>query len=116
MHCSDPCAAVLSLARYDPNRGYHWEFPGDTAAEQNKKDTRTTQLRHDEPEESQRRRVDTLLSDLLKKFPPKIFAKKVKLKLANDTIIIICVVYRMEENQWVSCESFEWVTRNRWWW
>jgi hypothetical protein len=49
-------------------------------AQTHKDASTTSQLRLDDPGESQRRRVDTLLSDLLKKFPPKVFAKKVSNK------------------------------------
>ena len=38
----------------------------------------TGQLRLEDPGESQRRRVDNLLSDLVRKFPPKVFSKKVE--------------------------------------
>ena len=65
--------AVRSYSRYDPNRGNYWEFPN----EKSPKDVPVSQLQLGDPGEIQRRRVDNLLSDLLKKFPPKAFAKKV---------------------------------------
>lgn len=66
----------VSYSRYDPNRGYYWEFPDETA--NGKKDSASDSLlRPDDPGETQRRRVDHLLNDLLKKFPPRVFSKKV---------------------------------------
>ena len=72
-----PLRVVLSHSRYDPNRGYYWEFSDDKT--QTQKDSHTSTLVHpEEPTEPQRRKVDCLLSDLLKKFPPKAFARKVQ--------------------------------------
>ncbi len=67
---------VFSHSRYDPNRGYFWEFPEETS-QHVKEAAGTSLVRLEEPTDSQRRRVDVLLNDLIKKFPPKAFAKKV---------------------------------------
>ena len=76
IHSSVPFSPpVLSHSRYDPNRGYFWEFPEEKSS-QEAKETPVSQ-HPEEPTDLQRRRVDNLLNDLIKKFPPKAFAKKV---------------------------------------
>ena len=68
----------ISYSRYDPNRGYYWEFP-DEAGQQGQKDTPSeAPARPEDPTDTQRRRVDSLLNDLMKKFPPKSFGKRVR--------------------------------------
>ena len=68
-------SAAISYARCDPTKGYYWEFPNDKSTEEHEK-KQTGQK--EEPSDTQRRKVDYLLTDLVKRFPPKAFAKKVK--------------------------------------
>lgn len=66
---------ATSYARYDPSKGYYWEFPNDPSSENSS--NQTSKPKHEEPNDTQRKRVDILLGDLVKKFPPKAFARKV---------------------------------------
>lgn len=93
---SPPSPLANSYARYDPSKGYYWEFPDDKpagghmdtasgfllilflpslllAADKDQKKPGTDE----EPREAQRKKVDNLLTELVKKFPPKAFAGKV---------------------------------------
>ena len=87
------CSSAISYARYDPSKGHYWEFPDDKktgqlpfslskmaaispspSLDKDKKRPRG----EDEPREAQRKKVDVLLSELVKKFPPKAFIGKVQ--------------------------------------
>ncbi|KAL5464155.1 hypothetical protein EMCRGX_G033124 [Ephydatia muelleri] len=61
---------AISYARYDPTKGYYWEFPDD---EPEKRGTATIT---EEPNEIQRKRSDLLLAELTKKFPMKAYTSK----------------------------------------
>ncbi|XP_014785185.1 mediator of RNA polymerase II transcription subunit 6 isoform X1 [Octopus bimaculoides] len=63
---------ALSYARYHPSKGYWWEFKDKEETEKSKvKDTK----KKEEPSSVfQRQRVDLLLSELSKKFPPRFAA------------------------------------------
>ena len=67
--------SAISYARYDPTKGYHWEFPNNKSPEIGEK---KQQSQREEPSDPQRRRVDSLLTDLVRKFPPKAFSRKVE--------------------------------------
>ncbi len=73
LHTLHTFLTVTSYARYDPSKGYSWQFPSDTPSEI----TKGAGAEH--LSEEQRRRVDRLLTDLTHKFPPKAFGKKVKM-------------------------------------
>ncbi|XP_064402565.1 mediator of RNA polymerase II transcription subunit 6-like [Halichondria panicea] len=71
LHCvHEAFTEITSYARYDPSKGYSWQFPSDTPSEI----TKGAGAEHFS--EEQRRRVDRLLTDLTHKFPPKAFGKK----------------------------------------
>ena len=97
--CIDPVTAT-SYARYDPSKGYYWEFPNDPSSE--KSSQKASKPKQEEPDNTQRKRVDLLLGDLVKKFPPKAFARKVTIftvfpyHVVNQLIHQYC--YRMVEN------------------
>jgi len=79
----------ISYSRYDPNRGYYWEFP-DEAGQQGQKDMPSeVSTKPEDPTDTQRRRVDSLLSDLMKKFPPKTFGKRVRF------LVTVCVLNKI---------------------
>lgn len=67
-------SSAISYARYDPTKGYQWEFPNNKSAEVGEKKQPSQK---EEPSDPQRRRVDNLLTDLVRKFPPKAFSRKV---------------------------------------
>ena len=74
------CAVLTigaSYSRYDPNRGYYWEFPNESSQQGQKESSSDAASRPENPSDTQRRRVDNLLSDFTKKFTPKAFAKRV---------------------------------------
>lgn len=61
---------AISYARYDPTKGYYWEFPDD---EPEKKGVTSTP---EEPSTNQQRRTEVLLAELTKKFPMKAYTSK----------------------------------------
>ncbi|XP_003386493.1 PREDICTED: mediator of RNA polymerase II transcription subunit 6-like [Amphimedon queenslandica] len=61
-----------SYARYGPSQGYYWKFPGDSE----ETTSQTTSKTKNEPSEMQRKRVDGLLLELIKQFPPKVVQPK----------------------------------------
>lgn len=67
-------SAAISYARYDPTKGYQWEFPNSKSYDSHVKKQPSQK---EEPSDAQRRKVDNLLTDLVRKFPPKAFARKV---------------------------------------
>lgn len=75
-HCTacSSLATATSYARYDPSKGYYWEFPNDPSSKSSS--TEASKPKQEEPSDIQRKRVDMILGDLIKKFPPKAFARK----------------------------------------
>jgi mediator of RNA polymerase II transcription subunit 6 len=67
---------VHSFMRYHPTKGYSWDFGKDTASDAKDKEKAAEKAKEKTKEEFgstfQRRRVDLLLGELAKKFPPKI--------------------------------------------
>ena len=91
-------SSAISYARCDPTKGYHWEFPNDKSPKVHKKQP----SQKEEPSDVQRRKVDSLLMDLVRKFPPKAFARKVSTPLTvvviwKDTLPLF-FYHRMETN------------------
>lgn len=75
--------SAISYARYDPTKGYHWQFPNNKSAEVGEKKQPSQK---EEPSDPQRRRVDSLLADLVRKFPPKAFSRKV----STTRVVNVC--------------------------
>lgn len=68
---------TLSFVRYHPTRGYSWEFSSKDQDVRDKKDALSCGKMEEKPKDDvtssfQRRKVDMLLPELMKKFPPKI--------------------------------------------
>lgn len=68
---------VNGFMRYHPTKGYSWEFAKESQNEKEKEKEREKEKIKEKAKEDhgsafQRRRVDMLLGDLAKKFPPKI--------------------------------------------
>lgn len=67
-----------SYMRYHPTRGYSWDFGKDSQNDKDKdvpekeKERVKERAKDDMGSSFQRRRVDMILTDLIKKFPPKI--------------------------------------------
>ncbi|XP_070578978.1 mediator of RNA polymerase II transcription subunit 6-like [Ptychodera flava] len=63
---------VISYAKYHPSKGYWWEFKG-----KDNETEKTTQKKKEERSSIfQRQRVDVLLEELARKFPPKVIQAK----------------------------------------
>ena len=98
--------SAISYARYDPTKGYQWEFPNNKTAEVGGE--KKQQSQKEEPSDPQRRRVDSLLADLVRKFPPRAFSRKVHRILYIAALILtmwltfspfLSLLVRMEGNQ-----------------
>lgn len=75
-HLQSAFDETLSYMRYHPTRGYSWEFSKDQV-DRDKKDAANGDKSKDNPKDDvtsnfQRRKVDLLLPELVKKFPPKV--------------------------------------------
>ena len=93
--------------RYNPSRGYYWEFPDDQPKLKGKeegegaggggggaKQSAGSSSKEEQPSEGQRRRVDTLLSELMRKFPPKAFAAKKDLQgIKTRKLVLVPLVF-----------------------
>ncbi|XP_076354122.1 mediator complex subunit 6 isoform X2 [Tachypleus tridentatus] len=68
-HLQSAFDEALSYSRYHPSKGYWWEFKDQETTDKSK----TKEKVKEEPSSIfQRRRVDVLLAELTKKFPPKL--------------------------------------------
>ena len=88
-----------SYARYGPSQGYYWKFPGDSGIIitiiifiiilliTEETTSQTTSKTKNEPSEMQRKRVDGLLLELIKQFPPKVVQPKEDGKPLPSTMI-----------------------------
>ncbi|CAG2112091.1 unnamed protein product [Medioppia subpectinata] len=88
-HLSSAFEESYSYSRYHPSKGYWFEFSKDGDKEGNKdKSEKTTKEKVKEEMNSstkfQRKRVDILLSELTKKFPPKHIQQTPQQPLTND--------------------------------
>ena len=92
--------------RYNPSRGYYWEFPDDQPKLKGKEEGEGAggggggakqsagSSKEEQPSEGQRRRVDTLLSELMRKFPPKAFAAKKDLQgIKTRKLVLVPLVF-----------------------
>lgn len=75
-HLQSAFDETLSYMRFHPTRGYSWEFSKDQI-DREKKVVLNSEKSKDNPKEDvtsnfQRRKVDLLLPELMKKFPPKV--------------------------------------------
>lgn len=62
-----------SYMRYHPTKGYSWEFKDSTDSKKEKeKEKSKEKIKEEQSYSLQRRRMDLLLADLTRKFPPKI--------------------------------------------
>lgn len=69
-HLQSAFDEATSYSRYHPNKGYSWDF-SKTAAEKAKPKEKKEEKKKEEPSSMfQRQRVDMLLVDFLRKFPP----------------------------------------------
>lgn len=76
-HLQSAFDETLTYMRYHPTRGYSWEFSKDQSEARDKKESVSREKSKDNPKEDatssfQRRKVDMLLPELVKKFPPKV--------------------------------------------
>ncbi|RWS17922.1 mediator of RNA polymerase II transcription subunit 6-like protein [Dinothrombium tinctorium] len=64
---------VHSFMRYHPTKGYSWEFGKESESKDREKSEKSKEKTKEEPSSAfQRARVDILLGELMKKFPPKV--------------------------------------------
>lgn len=82
------CYVAISYSRYNPGKGYHWEFPKSKAVififncnhmqlPLAEKEKVKKGKEHEEINELQYKRVDIILSELVKQFPVRAVADKV---------------------------------------
>ncbi|KAK3093765.1 hypothetical protein FSP39_019960, partial [Pinctada imbricata] len=72
-----------SYSRYHPSKGYWWEFSEKDQAE--KKDAKEKKKKEEPSSVFQRQRVDHLLGELAKKFPPK-FIPPAQVEQKDETV------------------------------
>lgn len=63
---------VQSYSRYHPSKGYWWEFKD----QEKEKDNKVAKPKEEVSSLFQRQRVDVLLAELTRKFPPKVYQPK----------------------------------------
>lgn len=78
-----------SYMRYHPTKGYSWEFSKDGQNDKQKEKEMKERIAKEKAKEDfgssfQRRRVDLLLAELAKKFPPKIITPEPPKDVKND--------------------------------
>ena len=82
---------VISYERYDPSKGYSWKFPNETSKEGKEGVSSKALSQFEQPSEEQRRKVDRLLTDLVQKFPPKAFGRRVSLfAVKYNRLFLLC--------------------------
>lgn len=71
-HLSQAFEEVHSFARYHPSKGYSWDFDKDGKSKEKKRenDKESEKLKEEPISAFQRARVDMLIHELCKKFPP----------------------------------------------
>lgn len=87
-HLQSAFDETLTYMRYHPTRGYSWEF-GKDHGDREKKEAANGDKSKDKPKEDatsnfQRRKVDLLLPELMKKFPPKVVATNTTNEIKTD--------------------------------
>lgn len=98
----------MSYVKYDCDSGYKWNFPGDTSGtvtcvtcfgqhkllliDEQPQDKVASETQ-EEPSEHQRRRVDNLLLELVRRYPLKTVASKVSLVKRNLRVMdnVLCM-------------------------
>lgn len=70
-HLTSSFEEAHSFVRYHPSKGYSWDFGRGTEAKDKEKEADSDREKKEEPSSLfQRARVDVLISDLVRKYPP----------------------------------------------
>jgi len=86
-HLSSAFEEVQSYARFNPSKGYSWDFGKDNETKDKSKDSEKESEKMKEEASSlfQRARVDVLLAELMKRYTPKVATNSQNVQSENKT-------------------------------